>query len=117
MVSDSESIVAKQKINAYPEGWQYFCLMMPLNSWGSTSISIQFDDNIGDLYIDGLQLTKNDVQTRVYNADGKMTSKYVAQRDTAYGYDSYSRMNKLTTPSGRSAPIPSTEAMRTPFPH
>lgn len=99
-VSDTESIEAKQKINAYSKGWQYFCLMMPAKIWGSTTISIQFDDNIGDLYIDGLELTKNDVQTRVYNTNGKMTSKHVAQKDTSYGYDNYSRTDRVTIPDG-----------------
>ena len=92
--------MAKQKINAYSDGWQYFCLLMPQKSWGGTDIIIEFDDNIGDLYIDGLELTKNDVQTRVYNTDGKMTSRYAALKETTYGYDSYNRRNRMTSPGG-----------------
>ena len=90
--------MAKQKINAYSNGWQYFCLMMSARVWGTTTISIQFDDNIGDLYFDGLELTKNGVQTRVYNTNGKMTSKHVAQKRSgtetkiSYAYNAYGRV-------------------------
>lgn len=53
-ISETEAIVVKQKINAYSNGWQYFCLMMPARVWGTTTISIQFDDNSGTFTLTGL---------------------------------------------------------------
>ena len=88
-------------INAYSEGWKYFCMIIPAANWKSTTITLRFYDNIGDLYIDGLQLTRNDVQTRKYNADGKLVSKYTSQKTTACEYDSYGRMDRKTDASGR----------------
>ena len=70
----------------------FFCVLLPAANWKDTSITIQFYDNIGDLYIDGLQLTRNDVQTRTYNSTGKLTSSYTTQKSTDYSYDTYGRM-------------------------
>ena len=87
-------------INAYSEGWKYFCMILPAASWKSTTFTIRFYDNIGDLYIDGLQLTRNDVQTRKYDSAGRITSQYTAQKSTSSTYDGYSRLKTQTAPSG-----------------
>lgn len=62
--------------------------------------SIQFFDNIGDLYIDGLQLTRNNVQTKSYDSQGRITARYTSQKKDSYRYDSYNRMNKMVTAGG-----------------
>ena len=87
-------------INVFSEGWKYFCMIIPAASWKGTTFTISFYDNIGDLYIDGLQLTRNDVQTKKYDSAGRVTSSYTAQKSTSYGYDGYNRMNKQTAASG-----------------
>ncbi len=94
---------ASNNINAYTEGWQYFCLLLPAHGWKSTTFTVCFYDNIGDLYIDGLQLTRNDVQTKQYNSEGKIISRYTAQKNTDYTYDSHNRTKKQTTAAGASS--------------
>ena len=97
---DSSELQAAQAINAYSGGWKYFSLILPAHQWKSTMLSIQFFDNIGDLYIDGLQLTKNEVQTKKYNSRGQVTSRYTVTKSDTYGYDTYGRLNKMVTAGG-----------------
>lgn len=100
--SDGEQIKyeAFTDINAYSEGWKYFCVLLPARSWKGTTITICFYDNIGDLYIDGLQLTRNDVQTKSYDASGRLTSRYTAMKTAKYGYDGYHRLKSQTSAAG-----------------
>ena len=96
---------ATTNLNACTEGWQYFCLLLPAKTWKTTDLTICFYDNIGELTIDGLQLTRNDVQTRTYDADGRLTSRYTAQKTASATYDTYHRTKKQTTASGAATTI------------
>ena len=96
---------ASVNLNAYTEGWQYFCLLLPAKTWKSTDLTICFYDNIGELTIGGLQLTRNDVQTKTYDAEGKPTSRYTAQKTATTTYDTYNRTKKQTTASGAATTI------------
>ncbi|MBE5879951.1 MAG: DNRLRE domain-containing protein, partial [Lachnospiraceae bacterium] len=102
---ETDGVVTKElklshNINAYSEGWRYFCMIVPADTWSDTTFTIRFFDNIGDLYIDGLSLTRNDVQTKKYNSEGKVVSSYTTQKSTAYEYDGYGRTKKQTSPTG-----------------
>ncbi|MDE6016241.1 MAG: DNRLRE domain-containing protein [Acetatifactor sp.] len=105
--TDGETVEYKAttNLNAYTEGWQYFCLLLPAKTWKSTDLTICFYDNIGELTIDGLQLTRNDVQTKTYDSEGKVISRYTAQKTATTTYDTYNRTKKQTTASGASTTI------------
>lgn len=62
-------------------------------------VQILFYDNIGDLYIDGLQLIKNEIQTRRYTDTGKLTSKTFKAKTSTYSY-TYDRVKTEKTPGG-----------------
>lgn len=87
-------------IDSYSEGWKYFCLILPAKAWKSTQFTICFYKNIGTLSIDGLQLTRNDVQSRKYDSEGSLTSSYTALKTDSYTYDTYKRTKKHTTAAG-----------------
>ncbi|MCR4651016.1 MAG: DNRLRE domain-containing protein [Lachnospiraceae bacterium] len=95
--SKYESIL---NLESYGTGWKYFSLILPSHPWNSTTISFQFYDNIGDLYIDGLQLTKNDIYTNTYNSKGQNTGKNKPASSTQYTYDTYGRKRTETSDSG-----------------
>jgi len=84
---DTIRYTAEQKLNTFSEGWKYFCLLLPAHPWKNTSFTVRFYDNIGSLDIDGLQLTKNDVQTMQYDATGRLTSRYCIGRYLGGNYD------------------------------
>ncbi len=88
------------EINDFSDGWKYFSLPMPAHQWREVSVEIRFFDNIGNLYIDGLQLSKNDVSTKRYDNNGNITGVCVSERESTYTYDGYNRIKTMTTPGG-----------------
>ena len=52
--------------------------------------------------MDGLQLTRNDVQTKTYDASGNLSGSYTALKTDRYTHDSYNRVKTHVTPSGAS---------------
>jgi RHS repeat-associated protein len=88
------------EINDFSDGWKYFSLPMPAHQWREVSVEIRFFDNIGSLYIDGLQLSKNDVSTKRYDNNGNITGVCVSERESTYTYDGYNRIKTMTTPGG-----------------
>ncbi len=87
-------------LDDYSEGWKYFTLILPNHKWGQTEIAIQFYDNIGDLYIDDLQLSRNEVCTNEYNTSGTKKAVNQGKKQTQQTYDAYNRVNAVISPSG-----------------
>jgi len=87
-------------LDDYSDGWKYFTLVLPSHKWKKTDIAILFYDNIGDLYIDDLQLSKNDVCTNEYNTNGTKKALNQGKKSTQNTYDGYNRVSSIKSPSG-----------------
>jgi len=101
---EGESITLKlaKPLTTATEGWQYFCLLLPAQKWTSTDFTLCFYDMLGEVYVDGLELTRNDVQTKTYDASGNLAGSYTAIKSARYTHDSYNRVKTHVTPSGAS---------------
>ncbi|WP_026506600.1 polymorphic toxin-type HINT domain-containing protein [Butyrivibrio sp. MC2013] len=95
-----DTLSSKLKINEYSSGWKYFSMIMPAHQWKDTKLTISFNKNAGDLYIDGLQLSRVNVGTKKYDKEGHAISKASIENSTSTTYDSYNRVKTVTSPGG-----------------
>ena len=99
-VSISGRSAASAIINTDTKEWQYVTVSLPTRSWKGKLIEIRFDYEIGDLYVDGCMLTKNEVQTKDYTAGGRIKTNSRGERTTTYATDVRERRKKETTAGG-----------------
>ncbi len=88
------------QINTQYDGWQYVTLALPVKKWKGKLIEIRFDNEMGNLFIDGCMLTGSEVQTKTYTASGKLKTSQKGERTTAYATDGRDRRRKETEPGG-----------------
>ena len=84
---------------SWPDGWTYFSFPLEKGAWNELRLTIKVQGLEGDLYLDGMQLVKNEVQTRKYTSTGKLTSQTVQAKTSTYTYD-YERLRTEKTPGG-----------------
>ena len=84
---------------SWPDGWTYFSFLLAQGAWNELRVTIKVQGLEGDLYLDGMQLVKNEVQTRKYTNTGKLTSRTVQAKTSTYTYD-YERLKTEKTPGG-----------------
>ena len=92
-------------LDEYSEGWKYFSLILPAHNWRNVAVEFQFGANIGDFYLDDLQLSKNDVYTNDYTKTGNIIAYNQGKKSASNGYDVYNRLNKTISPSGATQTI------------
>ena len=99
-VSISGSSAASTKINTQTDEWQFITVALPVKNWKGKLIEIRFDYEVGNLYIDGCMLTKNEVKTKTYTSGGKLKTEQKGERTTTYATDGRDRRKKETTAGG-----------------
>lgn len=90
----------KTPFNPSTDGWSYFSANMPTGEWNNVTFKISFDKNIGELYIDSLQLIKSEVKTNTYSSTGRVTSYTNKNAKTSRAYNDFDLPLNETTPSG-----------------
>ena len=76
---------------SWPDGRTYFSFPLAKGAWNELRLTIKVQGLEGDIYLDGMQLVKNEVQTRKYTNTGKLTSRTVQAKTSTYTYD-YERL-------------------------
>ena len=99
-VSDANVTLITQPFNPSADGWTYFSVSLPMEQRSYMTIKFTYAYNVGDIYIDNLQLVKNEVQTRAYSSTGKVTSYSNKTATTSFAYNKYDLISKKTTPGG-----------------
>ena len=95
-------------INPYVSDWQYLHGIVSTDDQDSSTnrtyreihLYIMYYDQANPLYIDGLQFTKDNGQSYVYDSEGNLTSSITAAESSSFTVDNENNLTKLLNPDG-----------------
>ena len=90
------------------KGWQYGGGVFPTddgdagtkNRYYAIHIRIVYDDQCNAAWFDGVQLTKDEGETYVYDQDGNLTDMKSAAEQSKFRYDGNGNLSGMVSPDG-----------------
>lgn len=97
-------------VNPYVSGWQYLHGIVPTDDENPTTnreyqaihFYIFHEDQLNPAYYDGIQLTKDNGQSYVYDSNGNLTSASNAAESSGFVYDGNQNLSRISNPDGTS---------------